>query len=84
VPGDPGTAPRPYTLATFPSRDAATAAGAHPTHYGRCGVCSTLGNLAVYMRENDLGRKVRACAFAVSDGGDADLQCLLGLGFDLP
>jgi hypothetical protein len=77
--------PRSYELVTYDSMTAATAAGAHPTHYGHCGVCSTLANLAVYMRENDLGRLVRGCAFAgSSDGGDPDVECLRGLGFDLP
>jgi len=85
VPGDAGAHPRPYSLATFASIAAATAAGAHPTHYGHCGVCSTLANLAVYMRYDDLGKPVRNCAFATSpDGGDGDLSCLIGLGFDLP
>lgn len=82
-----GTAtPRTYELHSYGSMDDAVAAGAHPTHFGRCGVCSTLANLAVYMRENDLGQPVRACAFAPasSDGGDGDLECLMGLGFDLP
>ncbi len=78
--------PRTYTLATFASMDAAHAAGARPTHYGRCGVCSTLENLAVYVRENDLTAPVRACAFAKQPdgGGDPNLACLRGLGFDLP
>jgi len=77
--------PRPYALVTYPSQAAALAAGARPTHFGHCGVCSTLANLAVYMRNNDLTAPVRACAFASSsDGGNADLECLLGLGFDLP
>jgi hypothetical protein len=86
VPGDATAHPRPYSLVTYPSTAAALAAGAHPTHFGHCGVCSTLANLAVYMRYNDLGKPVRNCGFASSpDGGiDGDLQCLLGLGFDLP
>jgi hypothetical protein len=86
VPGDAGAHPRPYSLVTYPSLDAAMAAAAHPTHWGHCGVCSTLANLAVYMRYDDLGKPVRNCGFAASsaDGGDGDLACLLGLGFDLP
>jgi hypothetical protein len=85
--GDASMRPRPYSLMTYPSLAAAMAAGAHPTHWGHCGVCSTLANLAVYMRENDLGRPVRACAtMDPLDGGtgNGDLDCLLGLGFDLP
>jgi hypothetical protein len=49
-------------------------------------VCSTLHDLAVYIRQKDLTAPVRSCAFAKGQdgGGDPDLDCLLGLGFDLP
>ena len=86
--GDPSRQPRPYTLVTYASTADALAAGAHPTHYGHCGVCSTLANLAAYMRQNDLTKPVRACAFSdTPDGGtamDGDVACLEALGFDLP
>jgi hypothetical protein len=83
--GDAGAIPRAYTLVTYPSTDAASSAGASVTHYGHCGVCSTLANLAVYMSENDLTAPVRACGLMPSvDGGDADVSCLEQLGFDLP
>jgi hypothetical protein len=77
--------PRPYTLVTYSSAAAANAAGARVTHFGRCGACSTLANLAVYMRNNDLTAPVRQCAFASAepDGGDPDLACLMAMGFDL-
>ena len=81
----PGTVPRSYTLVTYPSIDAARAAGASPTHYGHCGVCSTLANLAVYIREEDLGAKARACGFVgLTDGGPANVACLEAIGFDHP
>lgn len=78
--------PRPYSLATFPSSAAAAAAGGHVTHFGRCGACSSLANLAVYMRNNDLTAPVRQCAFkdAVPDAGDPDIDCLMAMGFDYP
>jgi hypothetical protein len=79
------TPPRPYTLVTYPSADAASAAGAKVTHFGHCGVCSTLANLAVYMRDTDLTAPVRACGIqSTADGGNADVACLQQLGFDLP
>jgi hypothetical protein len=73
-----------YRLVTYDSDALATADGAHVTHFGHCGVCSTLANLAVYMRENDLTEPVRACG--ISSGGDfaANVACLEKLGFDLP
>lgn len=83
--GDAGAVPRPYRLETFPSEAAARAAGARPTHFGHCGVCSTLANLAVYLRENDLSSPVQACGLVgFTDGGDANLACLMALGFDRP
>ncbi|HEY8038416.1 MAG TPA: hypothetical protein VIF15_01430 [Polyangiaceae bacterium] len=83
--GDPAQRPRPYDLVTFASGDVARAAGAEVTHFGHCGVCSTLANLAVYMAENDLVAPVRSCGVASSsDGGNADVACLQQLGFDLP
>jgi hypothetical protein len=81
--------PRPYSLSTFASSDEARAAGGLVTHFGHCGVCSTLANLAVYIRDNDLTAPVRACGFKAVDfdGGtafDSDVACLQALGFDLP
>jgi hypothetical protein len=82
LPGE-ARSPRPYALVTYPSEDAARAAGASVTHFGHCGVCSTLPNLAVYIRENDLTAPVRSCG--VSGGGhDANVACLEKLGFDRP
>jgi hypothetical protein len=83
--GDAGSTPRAYTLVTYASAADAQTAGAMVTHFGHCAVCSTLANLAVYMRNDDLTAPVRACALVTSaDGGNGDVGCLLGLGFDLP
>jgi hypothetical protein len=78
-------APRPYTLVTYASQDAVTAAGGYVTHFGHCGVCSTLANLAVYMQNDDLTAPARACALTTEpDGGSGEIPCLMQLGFDLP
>jgi hypothetical protein len=81
--GPPGATPRSYALATYASLEEAVADGAKPTHYGHCGVCSTLANLAVYIREEDLTAPVRECGL---EGGDmaANVACLQKLGFDEP
>lgn len=77
--------PRPYTLVTYSSEAEAHAAGASPTHFGRCGLCSTLANLAVYMRHGDLTEPVRSCGMVGMTQGDAaNLACLEALGFDRP
>lgn len=80
--------PRPYRLVSYPDAESARAQGAVVTHFGACGVCSTLENLAVYLRYNDLGGPVRDCGLRSGKNGqtdfEADLECLRGLGFDLP
>ena len=74
-----------YTLTTFASSREAMEAGAIPTHSGACGVCSTLGNLAVYAGNGDLTSPVRECGLVgVRDGEEANIACLQELGFDLP
>jgi hypothetical protein len=81
--GPSGSRPRAYRLLNYASEVAARAAGASPTHFGHCGVCSTLANLAVYMRENDLTAPVRACGITHPAQAD-NVACLQALGFDLP
>ncbi len=81
--GPAGASPRNYRLADYASEAAARTAGAHPTHFGHCGVCSTLENLAVYMRVNDLTEPVRSCGLT-SATFEANVACLRALGFDLP
>jgi len=81
--GPAGSTPRGYRLDTFASEAAARAAGASPTHFGRCGVCSSLENLAVYMKENDLTAPVRTCGI-LNVPFQANVACLQSLGFDLP
>jgi hypothetical protein len=77
------TGAREYRLETFPSIDDARAAGAIPTHAGACGVCSTLADLAVYMRYPDLTEPVRTCGLE-SGSQDRHLACLGALGFTGP
>lgn len=77
----PKAGPRPYTLIDFTSESEARVAGAVVTHFGGCGVCSSLVNLAVYMREPDLTAPVRACGLESKDRA-AHVSCLRALGFD--
>lgn len=77
--------PRRYRLADYDSKAAALEAGAQVTHFGRCGVCSTLTDLAVYIEVEDLTEPVRSCGLAHLRGPpEAHLECLLGLGFTEP
>jgi hypothetical protein len=72
-----------YRLDTFGSEDAALDAGATPTHTGTCGLCSTLADLAVYMRFPDLTDPVRTCGLE-SNGEAEHVACLEALGFTRP
>lgn len=71
-----------YRLATYASASAAREDGATPTHFGACGLCSSLADLAVYMRYPDLGAPVTQCGVDNLAGPmEAHLECLAGLGF---
>lgn len=72
-----------YTLASYASLAAARAAGATVTHYGACGLCSSLANLAVYMKFPDLTAPVRDCGIKGLGGDEAtQLACLEKLGLE--
>ncbi len=68
-----------YDLSTFASKAAAASAGYAVTHYGACGTCSTLQDLAVYMDRPDLTTPVRRCGITMEEA--AVLACLKELGF---
>jgi hypothetical protein len=51
-----------YELRGFPSAAEAVAAGFTVTHQGRCGSCSTLRDLSVYLAVPDLVKPARRCA----------------------
>ena len=77
--------PNEYELQTFESRSALIRAGAQLTHYGQCGLCSTLKDLAVYIANPDLTEPVRACGLQGFTGGpEAQLECIKALGFTTP
>ena len=51
-----------YELRAFESSEAATEANFVVTHQGRCGSCSSLSDLAVYLQTPDLTTPARQCA----------------------
>lgn len=74
-----------YHLENFDTVEAAFKAGAEPTHSGRCGVCSTLTDLAVYAGKPDLTAPVRDCGLNYLGAPmEQHVQCLLDLGFTRP
>jgi hypothetical protein len=55
------------------------------THGGRCGACSSLRNLAVYIANPNLTEPIRACAITgLFDRDLSRLACIVSLAFDLP
>jgi hypothetical protein len=71
-----------YTLADYASTTDALAAGAQVTHYGTCGACSTLADLAVYAEVTDLTEPVRACGLADLNATVEELTaCIAAIGF---
>ncbi|NIM64095.1 MAG: hypothetical protein GTO30_21335 [Acidobacteria bacterium] len=76
---------RTYRLESFDSEQAVREAGGWITHTGACGVCSSLADLAVYMRESDLATPVRRCALKNFFGSmESHLACLEAIGFQRP
>ncbi len=74
-----------YRLQRYDTAELAKADGAFVTHDGACGLCSTLADLSVYMRELDLTTPVRDCGIKYLSGPMADhIQCLQDLGFTKP
>lgn len=74
-----------YSLETFDSPEAAREAGAQVTHFGACGLCSSLQDLAVYIAIPDLTQPVRECGIeGLVQGPEVQLDCLRGLGFTEP
>ena len=74
-----------YRLESFPNKESAIQAGAILTHYGPCGLCSTLQDLAVYVENPDLGTFTRRCAFLnFNNPVDELISCLMSKGFTKP
>ncbi len=77
--------PNAYRLETFEDAAAADNAGAIVSHRGACGMCSSLGNLAVYIGNTDLTDPVRNCGLeGMASGLEQNIVCLEEIGFDLP
>jgi hypothetical protein len=74
-----------YRLLTTGSEAEATEVGASITHKGACGLCSSLQNLSVYLRNPDLTDPVRECGMlGMLEGQEANIDCLMDIGFDFP
>ncbi|MBX7225646.1 MAG: hypothetical protein K1X55_06425 [Chitinophagales bacterium] len=74
-----------YHLESFPDATTAMNAGAYVTHYDKCGVCSTLEDLAVYAGNLDIGADVKECGLRNLNAPFEELvACIEALGFTKP
>lgn len=58
-----------YRLRSFPNAESAHAAGYFITHRSRCGTCSSLRDLAVYLAQPNLTTPARTCARRLTAAG---------------
>ncbi len=71
-----------YGIKTFRDEGDAARSGYTVTHRGYCGTCSTLRDLAVYLKRRDMTYAVRSCSFRMTRSGI--LSCLESIGFTGP
>jgi hypothetical protein len=70
-----------YELRTFADPASAERAQFRVTHFGRCGICSTLDDLRVYLLRPDLITPVSRCTIRTFVSDRWALDCLEALGF---
>lgn len=71
-----------YALKTFPNEYETSKAGYMITHYGRCGACSTLQDLSLYLAlHSNLTVLARQCAFFTFVSDSLSGYCFRKLGF---
>jgi hypothetical protein len=74
-----------YKLKTYSSPQAAENAGAHVTHTGPCGLCSSMQDLGVYLAIQDMTSIGKRCAARAAVAGmEASVNCYQELGFTRP
>ena len=72
-----------YRLETFDTLEDLEKAGAQLTHSGACGHCSSLQNLAVYIKNPELTGPVKSCgAKDIFVSEEKTINCLMKIGFD--
>ncbi len=72
-----------YTTKTYTNQEIAKKEQAHITHLGKCGTCSSLQDLAVYLKKPDLTKPGKKCAM-LSWLKSASVLCFERLGFSKP
>jgi len=73
-----------YAMETFPNTTAAEAANFTVTHIGKCGLCSTTQDLAVYMNIFDMTTVGKKCAIKSIVNTNWGINCFKDLGMTTP
>merc|ERR1719422_216036 len=73
-----------YELLDFVSAEAATQAGFTVTHQGKCGACSTLQDLSIYLGVTDLTTPFTKCALKGLFNFKWAQKCVEKIGFTSP
>ena len=73
-----------YYLKSYQSYEDAIKDNAYVTHYGKCGACSTLQDLSVYLKNKNLTKKTRRCGFKSIFNKNKCYNCIKNLGFTEP
>lgn len=79
-----GQCPTKYSLGTYASKVEANTDGAYLTHWGSCGVCSTLQDFAAYVEHVDLTEKGTECSLRGFLDPDDAIKCYMEVGFTEP
>jgi hypothetical protein len=78
---DSDQCPAEYATVSYPSEEAAKQDGAFITHYGTCGVCSSLQDLAVYVEYPDLTGAGQECGIVGTFDNQAGIDCFVNIGY---
>ena len=79
---DENQCPTLYEMQTYDSEQEMLDAGAHMTHWGACGACSTTKDLAVYLEHPDLTGKGQECSVrAIANGFEEGVSCFQEVGY---
>jgi hypothetical protein len=79
---DDNQCPTEYRTLSYPSLQAAEADDAAAlTHYGSCGVCSSLQDLALYVQNPDLTTTGQECGIKGIADEESGINCFMDVGY---
>ena len=81
---DDDKCPTEYSLHSYESKKAMLDDGATMTHWGACGVCSSLADLSVYLSYPDLTTKGTECSLRALEEFQDGIKCYQEVGYTAP